>query len=207
MSGCSSSPVRRGGERLVAELGHAEHVEHEHAVIGDDGASALRNDGRMRNAGIVTHGLDVVDDVVRVLLERVVGARFEVGLRPVVVHAQTAADVEILEAGAGAGQLGVDAGGFVERVLHDPDVGDLAPQVEVQELEAVLHPVLLQFIETAQHFSDGEAELRAVASRRLPAPAATRGQLDPHPNPRPDADLRGVFQDQTRARCTSRPPE
>ena len=36
-------------------------------------------------------------------------------------------------------QLGVDARGLVQRALDDADVGDLAAEVEVQQLEAVLH--------------------------------------------------------------------
>ena len=63
----------------------------------------------MRHAGFVAHRLHVIDDVVGVFLQRVVHARFEVGLRAVVVDAQAAADVEVLQAGAELGQLGVDA--------------------------------------------------------------------------------------------------
>ena len=106
--------VRGGRHLLVAEARDAEHVEHQHAVIGDDGAAAFGHDGRMRHAGFVADALDVVDDVVGVLLERVVHARFEVGLRAVVVHAQAAADVDVLETRAQLGQLRVDAGGLVQ---------------------------------------------------------------------------------------------
>ena len=69
MSGCSaSSGMAVVGHRLVAEAGHAEHVEDQHAVVRDDRAAALGDDRRMRHAGLVAHGLDVVDDVVGVFL-------------------------------------------------------------------------------------------------------------------------------------------
>ena len=87
----------------------------------------------------VAHVLDVIDDVVGVFLQRVVDARFEIGLRAVVVDAQAAAHVQVLQAGAGARQLDVDARGFVHRALDLADVGDLAAQVEVQQLEAIGH--------------------------------------------------------------------
>ena len=138
----------------------------------------------------------MVDDVVGVLLERVVHARFEVGLRAVVVDAQTAADVEVLEAGALLDQLGVDARRLVQRALDDPDVRNLAAEVEVQELEAILHAVGLQLFEPLPDFGDREAELRPVAARRLPAAAAARRELDAHADLRPDADLPGVLEDQ-----------
>src|SRR5687767_7260289 len=101
----------------------------------------------MLHARVVTHRLDVVDDVVGVLLERVVDARLEIGLRAVVVDAKAAADVEELETGARLHELGVNARRLVEGAFDDPDVGDLAAEVEVQELEAVLHPMALQYLE------------------------------------------------------------
>ena len=59
--------VRRDRHLLVAETGNPQHVEHEHAVIGDDGAPALGHaDRRMGNARLVAHRLNVVDDVVGV---------------------------------------------------------------------------------------------------------------------------------------------
>ena len=63
----------------------------------------------MRHAGFVADALHVIDDVVGVFLQRVVDARFEIGLRAVVIDAQAAADVEIFQPGALLVQLGVDA--------------------------------------------------------------------------------------------------
>ena len=99
------------GRRLVAvEVGDAEHVEDQHAVVGDHRPARLGDDRRVRHAGLVADALDAEDDVVGVLLQRVVDGRLEVGLRAVVVDAQAAADVEVLDAGADAVQLDVDAG-------------------------------------------------------------------------------------------------
>ena len=162
------------GHLLVAEARDAEDVEDEHAVVGDDRAAALRDDRRVRHAGFVADRLDVVDDVVGVLLERVVHARFEVGLRAVVVDAEAAADVEVLQPGAQLGELGVHARRFVQRALDDADVGDLAAEVEVEQLEAVLHAARLQLLEAAHDLGDGQAELRPEAAGRLPASAAAR---------------------------------
>ena len=66
----------------------------------------------------------------------------------------------------------------------------------MQQLEAVFHAARLQLFEPAQNFADRQAELRAIAARRLPAAAAARRELDPHADLRPDADLLGVFEDQ-----------
>ena len=93
-------------------------------------------------------------------------------------------------------QLAVDAGRLVQRALDDADVRDLAAEVEVEQLEAVLHAALLQLLEAAQDFGDRQAELRAVAAGRLPAARAAGGQLDAHADVRPHADLLGVLEDQ-----------
>ena len=162
---------RFAGHVAFAQARHAQHVEHQRAVIGDDRPAAFGNDRRMRHAGIVADALDVVDDVVGVFLQRVVDARFEVGLRAVVVDAQAAADVEVLQARAATVQLDIHAGRFVQGLLDVADVGNLAAEMEVQQLEAVLHAVLLQLFERAQDFADRQPELRAVAARALPAAA------------------------------------
>ena len=181
---------------LLAESDRPQHVEDQHAVVGGHRATALGHDGRMFDARIVAHRLDVIDDVVGVFLQRVVHGRLEVRLRTVVVHAETAADVQVLQARALLGELAVDARRLVQGVLDDPDVGDLAAEMEVEQLEAVFHPALLQLVEPAQDFGDGQAELRAVAAGRLPAARAARRQLDAHADVRPHADLFGVLQDE-----------
>jgi hypothetical protein len=68
--------------------------------------------------------------------------------------------------------------------------------MEMQELEAVLHAPSFQFLESAKDFADGQAELRAIATRRLPAPSPSRGQLDSHADGRTNAGLLGIFENQ-----------
>ena len=85
-----------------------------------------------------------------------------------------------MQPGARRAQLDVDARRFVDRALDLADVGDLAAQVEVQQLQAVVHARALQLLERSQHFGDGQAELGAVAAGRLPAARAAAGQLDAH---------------------------
>ncbi len=181
---------------FFAEVQRAEHVEDQHAVVRGDGAAAFRDDRRMLHADFVAHLLDVIDDVVGVFLQRVVHRRFEVRLRTVVIHAETAADVHELEAGALLGQLAVDAGRFVQRALDDADVRDLAAEMEVEELEAILHAALLQLFEAAQDLGDRQAELRAEAARRLPAPGSLGRELHAHADVRAHADLLGVLEHQ-----------
>src|SRR5207237_10766848 len=99
-----------------------------------------------------------------VLLERVVDAGLEVGLGPVVIDPKPAADVEVLKSCTRLHELGVDARRLVQRPLHDADVRNLAAQMEVQQLEAVLHAERFQLTTPPEDLSDRQTELRAVAA-------------------------------------------
>jgi hypothetical protein len=61
-----------------------------------------------------------------------------------------------LQAGAGARQVDVHAHRFVHRALDLADVGDLAAQVEVQQVEAIGH---------AESFSSCSARIASVVVR------------------------------------------
>ena len=150
----------------------------------------------MLDADFIAHRLDVIDDVVGVFLQRVVHRRFEVGLRAVVIDAEAAADVHEFEAGALLGQLAIHACRFVQCALDDADVRDLAAEMEVEELQAILHAAFLQFFEAAQDFGDRQPELGAEAARRLPAAGSACGQLDAHADVRTHADLLRVLEHQ-----------
>ena len=162
--------------RLVAvEVGDAQHVEDEHAVIGDHGPARLGDDRRVRDLGLVADALDAEDDVVGVFLEGVVDRRHEVGLRAVVVDAQAAADVEVLDAGADAVQLDVDPGRLGQGRLDVADVGDLAAEVEVDELKAVGHVALLEVLE---RFEDlGQASGRTWSGSRRSTSSGPRPRV------------------------------
>ncbi len=88
---------------VLVEVGDAEHVEDQHAMVGDHRPARLGEDRRVGDLGLVADVLDPEDDVVGVFLKRVVDRRHKVGLRAVVVDAQAAADVEVLDPGARPG--------------------------------------------------------------------------------------------------------
>src|SRR5581483_6563026 len=102
-------------------------------------------------------------DVVGVLLRRVVHRALEVRLRAVVVDAEAAAHVEVLEGRAGLVELDVEARRLAERVLERADRGDLGAEVEVEELEALDEARLLHEADRLEHLARGEAELAAIA--------------------------------------------
>jgi hypothetical protein len=143
--------------------------------------------------------LDRVDDVVGVLLHRVVHRRREVGLRAVVVDAEPAADVEVRQAlGAHLVHLDEQPAGLAQRVLDALDRRDLRAEVEVDQLERVDLAPVLELADRVDHLGRAQPELGEVAARLLPPPGAARGQPRPDPERRLDlhplADPVDVFE-------------
>ena len=194
--------VRRRLARQLAdlELGDPQHVDHQHRVMGHRGAAGLRDDRRMRHAAGVAHLHEAEDDVVGVLLERVVERRGEVRLRAVVVDAEAAADVEIAQRRAHLDQVDVDLRRLAQAVLDRADRGDLAAEVEVEELEGVEQVVLAQEGDGAEQVAPREAELRAVAARGLPVAGALGGEARADADPRPHPHLLRDLVDQRQLR-------
>ena len=184
-----------GDAELVQRAG-AEHVEHEHRVVRRDRAARFADDLRVRDAARVAYARDPVHDVARVLVERVVHRRFVVRAAAVVVDAQAAADVHVLDPGAEESQLRIDVRQLGDRVLDPPDVLQLRADVAVHELEAVEHVVALEHLDHLEDLGDEQPELRLLARRLAPAPGTLGGELHPHADVRPDAVLLGVLEDQ-----------
>ena len=179
-----SSGVRVRGEVEALEAAPAEHVEDQHAVVGDHGPAGFADDRGVLDARLVADFLDVEDDVVGVFLKAVVDAGAEVGLGAVVVDAEAAADVDVLEARAEALQFGVDADQLDDGVLDVADVVDLAAEVEVEQVEAVAHAVVAEVFQGVDDFADEQAELGAHAAGLFPAAGALGGELHAHADAR-----------------------
>ena len=144
---------------------------------------------------------DAVHDVARVLVERVVHRRCEVGAAAVVVDAEAAADVDVLEAGAHQLELGVDVRELVDGVLDAADVLQLAARMAVHELQAVEHAVLACSMSTSSRISvTNRPNLRFLAGRVAPAPGAFARELDAHADARPHLVLLGVLAGSAAAR-------
>ena len=194
-----------GDAELVERLA-AERVEDEHAVMRGDRAARLADDHRVRDLARVADVGDAVHHVVGVFVERVVHRRGEVGAAAVVVHAEAAAHVDVLQARAEQLQLRVDVRELVDGVLHAADVLQLAARVAVHELQAVEHVLLAQDLHGLEDFGDEQAELGLVAGRFAPLARAFAGELDAHADARPHVVFLRDAQDRRQLARNSPPP-
>src|ERR1043166_986011 len=165
-------------------LDRAKHFDDQHAVMRDDRAPALADDVGMFHLLGVADVRDVIDDVVRVFLEGVI--RRAVVSRPasVVIHAQPAAHVNVLNRKTHLAQLRVKPRGLLHGALHDQNVRHLRADVEMQQLEAMRQSLGLEHFRRREQFRRAQAELRIRAAAFGPTPAAFAEQ------PRADADQR-----------------
>ena len=183
---CSPAAAVAGDAELVERRG-AERVEDQHAVVGGDRAPGLADDHRVRDVARVADARDAVHHVARVLVERVVHRGGEVGAAAVVVDAEAAADVDVLQARAHQLQLRVHVRELVDRVLDAADVLQLAARMAVHELQAVEHVVLLEHVEQLEDLGDEQAELGLLAGRVAPAARALAEELHAHADARAHA--------------------
>ncbi len=149
----------------------ADDVADQHAVLADKRSSRLGDDGWMIHLRLVAAAHDAIDHRVGVFLQAVVGREFAVRLTPVVVDAESAADIDELHPGAEPAELDVDPGQLGEPGVDDLDVADLASHVAVEHHQAVEHPDFLEPLDHLQNTGNAEPEL-GLLSRRVP-PSAT----------------------------------
>ena len=165
-------------------------------MVRGDGAPGFADDHRVRDLARVADAGDAIHDVVGVLVQRVVHRRGEVGAAAVVVDAEAAADVDVLQARAQQLELGVHVRELVDGVLHAADVLQLAARVAVHELQAVEHAFRSRRTSTRfEDLGDEQAELGLVAGGVAPLARAFARELHAHADARPHVVVLGVLED------------
>jgi len=119
-----------------------------------------------------------IDHVVGILPRRVVHAGVPRGAGSVVVHPQAPAHIHMGQFESEVPDFRIVAADLLQAGAHHPDVGDLAAQVEVDQLEQVLQPVRGQAIEEAHELDGPESELGCLPAALGPSSGALGGELD-----------------------------
>src|ERR1051326_1552116 len=102
-------------------LDGAKDFHNQDAMIGDDSAAAFADDIRVRDIlGVADIG-HVINDVIGIFLERVVGGTVEGGSAAIVIHAQAPTHVYEFNPETHLVKLGVKPGGFLDRLFDDQD--------------------------------------------------------------------------------------
>src|SRR4051812_34538551 len=91
----------------------------------------------MRHFLGVTDIGNVIDDIVGVFLEGVIGRTIEGGPAAVVIDTQTTPHIEEFDLEAHFKELGVKAGGFLDGAFNNENIRHLRADVKVKQLKAV----------------------------------------------------------------------
>ena len=165
---------------LFDAVGDVEDVRHEDRVVRGHGAAGLGHEHGRGYLLLVADLLDRVDHVIGVLLHGIVHGRVERRFRAVVVHAEAAAEVQVLDRDVLRPQLRVHAAGFADRLLDLADVGDLRADVKVQHDQTIEHLAGLEDLDRLEHLGRGEAELGRLAAGFGPLSRAAGVELGAH---------------------------
>ena len=116
-------------------------------------------------------------------------------MRAVVVHGQTAAEVEVAHGCAFLHEAGVDACGFHDGGADVADVGNLRAEVIVHKLQGIEHVVFLENVHDIHDLGGGESEGRAFAAGLRPVTAGLGAEFDAHADLRPYVHASGLVED------------
>src|SRR2546421_11807592 len=111
-----------------------EYFEDQNAMMGDDGAATFADDVRMPHFFGVTDIGDIINYVVGIFLERIIGGTVEGGAAAIVIDAQAAADIYELDLETHFAKLGVKARGFLDGPFDDENIRHLRADMEVEQL-------------------------------------------------------------------------
>ena len=177
--------------RRSALFDRAKGLDDEHRMMRDDGAAALAHDGRVRHILRVAHIHDVVDDVARIFVERVVRGAVEGRARAVVIDAESAADIEITELVPHLLEFGIEARRLPRRALDRADVRHLRADVEMHQLERVGQARNgVEQIAGRHEFRGRKAKFRVFAAAGRPFSGALGEQAHAKADERFDLHLR-----------------
>ncbi len=166
-----------------------EYIENQHRMVGRERAPGLGHDVGLWQGVLLTCIYDGINCIVGILLYRVVHRAF--GVRragAVVVHAQAAAYIDIVDGKTHFGELHVELHSLAQGILYAAYLCNLAAYMEVYQLQPASDVIFLEVVDGLEQLRGVEAELRLVAPRFLPFARAGIGELDA------DADIGGYLQ-------------
>ena len=163
-------------------------------MVRREGAAGLADDVRHRQLGLTARLRDGVDHIVRILLRRVVDAGVVRGTGPVVVNPQAATDVHVRDVDAHVPEFAIVARHLGQSGLDKADVGDLTPEMEVNQFENIDALLRVQTVNQLDQFRGAHTELALLTATLRPSAGALTGEFDAHTAHRLHVEFLGDFQ-------------
>ena len=133
-------------------------------MVGGQGLAGFAHDVRAGQAVLIAELTGHRHDGFGVFADGVVDRTVVARVGTVVVHTETAADIEVIQRQAKAAQLAEVAQRLAETGPVVADVGDLRTHVEVQQAHGVLHAGIDELAADRQQLGGRQAELALFAA-------------------------------------------
>ena len=131
-----------------------QYIDYQHRMMCSQGASALGDDARLRQVIFDAHIHErrhrVVDIFLYGIVHRVLAHR---GAGAVIVHAQTAANIDKIDVEAHLEELYIELHRLTQGSLDAAYLGNLAADVEMNEFQRVGHLVPAQELDGVEQFA------------------------------------------------------
>ena len=174
------------------QFGCSQHFHDEHGMVGSQGASTLGDEVGLRNVVGFCHFRESIDTVVHVFLNGIVDATL--GIRTagtVVIHAQSTTAIDEFHVVTHLAELHIELGCFAECILNATNLRDLTADMEVNQLQAVLHAVLVDVVEGSKELTASETELAGIATTFFPFATTRSSQFDANTDIRTHVEVLG----------------
>src|SRR6185436_7589717 len=117
------------------------------------------DDVRVRDLLGVANVADVINDVVGVFLERVIGRAVERGPAAVVIDTKAATNVDVFNGKSHFVELAVETRGLLDRLFDGENVRHLRADVKMNQLETVREILRLEQFGGGEQFNRAQSEL------------------------------------------------
>ncbi|CCZ69498.1 uncharacterized protein BN759_01686 [Bacteroides sp. CAG:702] len=156
-----------------------KHLEYQHRMMCRERASAFSNDVRMRNTILVTRIHHNRYGIIHILLNGIIHAAFTIRRAcTIVVHTQTASNVDKLYGESHPVELYIKLRSLTQCSLDTTYLSHLTSDMEMNQLQAILHFLFFDKIECLKQFTGSQPELAGISPTFFPFSTSRRSQLD-----------------------------
>src|SRR5262245_6018030 len=146
----------------------AKNFDNQDTVISDDSPATFADNIRMWDFLRITDVANVVNDVIRIFLERVVRGTIKCRPAAIIIDTQSATDIDVLNLETHLVKLRIIAGSFLDSLLNRKNIRDLRADMEVNQLEAMGKVFKAKEFNGSQHFDRVETELGVLSAAFRP---------------------------------------
>ena len=147
------------GRRFIVVALEVGYLHHQHCVMRSHGSAAFGEDMRVRQFLPIAELLEHPDYCAGVLIDVVVNRTGIARMGAIVVDAEAAAHIDMVDRQPERAELGVITNGFTEAVTVVRQIGNLRAHVEVQQAHALLDASRAKALDDGQQLRSGQTEL------------------------------------------------